>query len=233
MIPRMKLPVLLLLLSPLLQGCDLIREFLGPSDEEAAVQAALDVWAAPGRPFMAGAAGRDTVISRVASGDNIWDVTVAAAPQPRVWVLQMEEPEIFPVVPGEAFSAWLGRRARELGMRAFLPQDVSAALRDGRIRGVAVLRAVYGRADQSGRNSLEAVAYLVPQPDQDPVWRLQPVSRSTRVLQEALRTTYDDMTFTDDAVMECMGSAGPASVPRRVQLSCVGEVLQERLGGGV
>ena len=45
------------------------------------------------------------------------------------------------------------------------------------------------------------------------------------MLRDALRLVYDEMTRSDDRVLDCMGAADPSSVPRPRQLACVGEVL--------
>ena len=89
-------------------------------------------------------------------------------------------------------------RARELGMRTFLPPEVADALRRGDILAVGDLEIRYGTADRSGRNTEERVAYLTPGAQGErAAWSIQSVSRSANVLLMALKTVVEDMDLAE------------------------------------
>lgn len=213
-----------------LSGCDFVDRFLAAAPEERLVDAAVARWAAPGRPFLDGASGRDTVASVSPTGARAWEVAVMplSGGAPVVWSFEVTRAEVYVTMPGDAFARWLGDRARELGMRTFLPAEVADALRRGDILAVGDVEVRYGTADRSGRNTEERVAYLAPgSQGGPPTWSIQPVSRSGNVLLLALKTVVEDLVYRDDRVISCMGSGTPRSIPRAVQLECVGKAWSQ------
>jgi hypothetical protein len=222
--------LLIPLIALLASGCDLVDRYVSGTPEDRLVDAAVERWASPGSPFFDGASGRDTVASVNPTGARAWEVGVLppSGGVPVVWSFEVVRAEVYAVMPGEAFARWLGERARELGMRTFLPPEVAQALRDGDIRAVGDLEVRYGTADRTGRNTEVRVAYLAPgEAGARPRWRIQPVSRSSNVLLEALQTVVEDMVYRDDRVLSCMGSGTPRGIARAIQLACVGEVWQQ------
>lgn len=216
-----------------LSACDLVKRYRAGPPEEHVARAVQERWAAPGRPFLDGLAGTDTVASVKATGARSWDVAVMplGGGSPTSWTLEVTRVEVFPTFPGPAFSQQLADRARELGMRTFMPPEVTSELTEGSILSVADVEVRYGRADRSGRNTATRVAYLVPGPEgSDPVWRILGVSRTSNVLVQALRTVTDDMLTKDDRVMSCMGTESPVGVRRAVQLACVRKVWAAEFG---
>lgn len=214
-------------LAVLLAGCDFVARYRAGTPEHQLVQAMLAQWAPLGGFFMEGAAGRDTVAAVTATGERSWEVAVMprAGGSPTVWALEVVRVETYPVFPGPAFSSFLSGRARELGMRTFLPPDVMDPVGAGEILGVGEIEVRYGRAERSGRNTELRVAYLTPGADgAPPTWRILGASRSANVLLQALRTVTDDMLNRDDRVLSCMGSPGPGGVSRAVQLACIRKV---------
>ena len=215
-------------------GCDLVERYMAGTPEDQVAEAVVEQWAAPGAPFLEGVSGRDTVASVSPTGARAWEVAVIppSGGAPVVWSLEVVRVEVYPTVTGPAFGRYLGDRARELGMRTFLPPEVLSAMAGGDIRGVSDLEVRYGLADRSGRNTEHRVAYLVPGAGgASPTWRIQPVSRSANVLLETLELVTGDMVYRDDRVLSCMGSGSPAGIARTVQLACVGKVWAEEFGG--
>lgn len=205
-------------------GCDFVARYRAGPPEHQLVQAMLAHWAPPGGLFLEGAAGLDTIAAVTATGERSWEVALMprAGGGPTVWALEVARVETYPTFPGDAFASFLAARARELGMRTFLPPEVMEAVRSGAILGVGDLEVRYGRAERSGRNTETRVAYLGPHAaGEPPSWRIQSVSRPANVLLQALRTVTDDMLLRDDRVLSCMGSPGPTGVSRTVQLACV------------
>lgn len=219
----------------ILAGCDLVSRYMAESPDDELAQAALAHWAAPGRPFLEGASGRDTVASVNATGARAWEVAVVppSGGAPSVWTFEVTKVEIYPVFRGNAFANWLDRRSRELGMHTFLPPEVRAPLRDGRIEAVGELEIRYGLSDRTGRNTETRVAYRRPGADGgEASWEIQPESRSPAVLLQMLQTVADDMVRHDERVQTCMGSVSPQGVPRADQLKCLAQVLEQQFGPG-
>jgi len=216
-----------------LSGCDFVGRYLAGTPEDQLVQAALARWAAPGVPFLDGASGRDTVASVSPTGARSWEVAVVppGGGSPVVWALEVTRVEAYAVFPGEAFGRFLSDRARELGMRTFLPPEILSGMASGAIQGVGDLEVRYGPAQRSGRNSVTRVAYLVSGADGgEPAWRIQDESRSANVLLQSLQTVVEDMIRRDDRVLSCMGSGTPGSVPRSEQLACARKVWTQEFG---
>lgn len=231
--PHTRIPaapaVLLLLLAA--GSCELVGGYMAGPPEEQLAEAAVEQLAPPGGAFLEGRFRPDTVGTVTSTGERFWDVTVPEADE--TWILHITRVEVLPVQDGDDFIRWINNRARELGYRTFVPPEAVEAVRSGRVRAVGDVALEYGRAGESGRNTMERVAYLEAGAEgDDPAWRLQPEIRSPLVLRDALKTVYDDMTYTDDRVLDCMGAASPASVPRSTQLACVGEVLEQEYGDG-
>lgn len=232
--PRSTPLVLLCLVAALSAGCDMVDRYVTKSPRDALAEAALSRWAAPGGPFLEGVSGRDTVASVSPTGAHAWEVAVVplSGGAPTVWSLDLPEIEVYRVFSGPDFAPWLERRARELGMRTFIPPEVAGEIRSGQILAVGHVQVRYGPASGSGRNTEDHIAYLVPlTSEEDAQWHMQPVTRSASVLLEALRLVADDMVRKDDRVMTCMRSASPAGVPRDKQLECVGDALKLQFAG--
>ncbi|HKJ01989.1 MAG TPA: hypothetical protein VJ997_06025 [Longimicrobiales bacterium] len=215
------------LVALLVSGCSLPDRLLWGSQEERLVDAAVDRWATPGATFLEGVSGRDTVASVSPIGARAWEVAVLplSGGAPVVWSFEVTRADVYATVPGDAFVRWLGDHATELGTRTFLPADVADAVRRGDILAVGELQVRYGTVDGSGRTTEERVAYLEPGANGGKAtWTIQPVSRSTTVLLQALRTVVGDMVHTDERVLNCMGSPTPRGVPRSIQLECAAKV---------
>ncbi|GMV04410.1 MAG: hypothetical protein AMXMBFR53_06910 [Gemmatimonadota bacterium] len=230
--PRPNLAALAVV-AALLAGCDFVGRYLAGTPEDQLAQAALERWASPGTPFLDGASGRDTVASVSPTGARSWEVAVVPPEggAPVVWALEVTRVETYAVFPGEAFGRFLSDRARELGMRTFLPTEVLSRMASGAVLGVGDLEVRYGPAQRGGRNEMARVAYLTPGGDGgETAWRIQDASRSANVLLQALQTVVEDMIRRDDRVLACMGSGTPASVPRAEQLACVRKVWTQEFG---
>lgn len=215
-----------------LTGCDLVGRYLAGAPEDQLVEAALEQWASPGAPFLDGVSGRDTVASVSPTGARAWEVAVIplGGGSPVVWSLEVTRAETYPVFPGEDFVRFLEGRARELGMRTFIPGEVRSAVTAGRILGVGDLEVRYGLSIRSGRNTDEHVAFLIPTEGGDPIWRIQGESRSSQVLLNALTLVAGDMINRDDRVLSCMGSGTASGVPRAEQLACIRDVWTQEFG---
>ena len=229
--PVVRPPAALLVLFPALviSGCRFVERYTSGTLEDQLVEAAVARWATVGQPFFDGTpAGRDTVASVSPTGARAWEVAVLplSGGAPVVWSFEVTRTEVYTAIPGDAFVRWLSDRARELGMRTFLPPDVADALRRGDILAAGDLEIRDGAADRSGRNTEERVAYLTPGAQGErAAWSIQSVSRSANVLLMALKTVVEDMVYRDDRVLTCMGSGTPRGIARSVQLECVGKVL--------
>jgi len=55
-------------------GRDFVGRYLAGTPEDRLVQAVLAQWAVPGKPFLDGVSGRDTVASVTATGSRSWEV---------------------------------------------------------------------------------------------------------------------------------------------------------------
>ncbi|MGD8320043.1 MAG: hypothetical protein PVJ02_06300 [Gemmatimonadota bacterium] len=214
-------------------GCDLVTRYMREPPGDRLARAALAHWATPGRPFLEGASGHDTVASVNATGARAWEVAVVppTAGPPSVWSFEVTDVEIYPVFPGEAFTDWLEGRAKALGMHSSLPAELEGALKDGRIEGVGSLAIRYGLADRTARNVQRRMAYLEASGQSgQPGWRIQPASMAASVLRLMLETVADDMVHHDERVQSCMGNPSPREVPRSKQLDCIAQVLEQQFG---
>ena len=190
------------------------------------MEAVLAAWASPGKPFLGGKTGPDTVAQVTPTGAHAWQVAVipGSGGAPVVWSFEVTRSEVYRTFPGDAFTRSLWESARSLGMRTFLPTEVTDALRRGDVLAVGDVEVRYGSADRSGRNTESRVVFLTPSsPGPGTSWVLQPASRSAAVLLQALQLVTDDMVQRDDRVLSCMGSGTPKRIPRSVQLECVGK----------
>lgn len=233
--PRRILTASLALATVAAGACDLVGHYLAGAPEDQLVRAALQRWASPGAVFLDGAAGPDTVASVSATGARAWQVAILPLEggAPTVWSLEVSRVETYPAFPGEAFGRHLAERARELGMRTFIPGDILSGLADGRLLGVGEVEVRYGPSVRSARNTATSVAYLVPDPAGGaPVWQIQNASRAANVLLDVLRTVTDDMIRRDERVLSCMGAASAGGVPRSTQLACVRNVWEGEFGPG-
>lgn len=221
-------PLLLLLLTLSLGGCDLVADFIATPADEQLVEEVLSRWVRPGRQFMEGAFGSDTVGTVTETGAWAWEATVGSAG----YAVEVTRAHVYPVYAREEYTRWISRAARALGFRTFVPQDVLSLISSGRIVAVGDLEVKFGDAGGRGRSTWERVAYLRVGESGDASWSIQPEARSATVLLVALKTVYDDMMFTDDRVMDCLGSASPGTVARSLVLSCIGEVLESEYGEG-
>ena len=210
-----------------LPGCEAAVRAFSDSPEERLVSAVLEAWAEPGRPFLGGEFSGDTVGRRTENGDGTWSVSIPDAGI--AYSFEVLRADLYRVFPGREFARWLANRARELGMRSFLPTEARSLLASGRLRALGDVEVQYGRADRSGRSTLSRIAYLrgtYPESGVgDDSWRMEVEGREARVLLEALRTVYDAMIFADERVHQCMGNVDVTAVERWVQLRCVGDVL--------
>ena len=216
--PRLAAHALLVTLS--LGGCSFVRDFMaGPLDDRLAEEAVAH-WATPGSPFMDGALGQDAVETVTETGERAWEVTVAGGVQ----ALEVAKAEVFAVFPGDDFSTWITTRARELGFRSFMPQDVRSLVTSGRISAVGALEVKFGPADGGGRSTVERVAYFTVDGGKK-AWAIQPETRTALVLRDALNLVYSDMILTDDRVMDCLGAVGSGTAKRSRALGCIGKAL--------
>jgi len=215
-------------------GCERVEPYLSDTPADGAVEAALDAWTSPGGVFLDGVAGDDTVAAVNPTAARAWEVAVVARAggAPRSWSLEVPRVEVYPVFGGDAFVTWLDERARSLGFHMPLPTDVATEVRRGDIRAVADLEVRYGRADGSGRRTVERVAYLVSLTGGATEWRIQPESGSADVLIGALKFVADDLIHRDRDVLDCMGRSPAAGVARATQLRCLSGALQRRFGSG-
>jgi hypothetical protein len=215
-------------------GCARVEPYLSDTPADGAVQAALVAWTSPGGVFLDGVAGDDTVAAVDPTGARAWEVAVLprTGGSPRVWSLEISRVEVYPMFGGDAFVAWLGERARGLGFPTALPEDVAAEVRRGDIRAVADLEVRYGRADGSGRRTVERVGYLVSLQGNATEWRIQPESGPADTLIGAVKFVADDLVHRDRDVLDCMGRRSAAGVGRATQLRCLADVLGRRFGSG-
>lgn len=216
-----------------LVGCELVGGFLGKSSEERLVEVVKSEWASPGGRLVGGEYGGDTIASVESTGERSWRVTIPteeALGDARAWELAVEEVEVYRVFPGEEFARFLTEEATSLDRRAGLPRDAWLLLADGEILAVGTVQARVSRTDRSGSARVERVAFLRPGPEDDSHWTLEPETRTPLRLRDAVRLVYGEMIRSDDRVLTCMGSADPADVPRKTQLDCVNEVLNEEFG---
>jgi hypothetical protein len=215
-------------------GCERVEPYLSDTPADRVAEAALDAWTSPGGVFFDGVPGDDTVAAVTPTGARAWEVAVVprAGGSPRVWSLEISRIEVYPVFGGDAFVAWLGDRARSLGFPALLPAEVVAEVRRADVRAVADMEVRYGRADGSGRRTVERVAYLVSLPGDATEWRVQPESGPAGVLMGALKFVADDLIHRDRDVLDCMGHGSAAGVARATQLRCLSDVLDRRFGSG-
>lgn len=223
--------VLTLLAVTSLAGCALVEGFLEGSAEERLVSAAVTIWAEPGRVFVEGAVGRDTVGTTSETGEHAWLVTVPDGAVSE-WAFEVARAEVFVVHDGAAYSEWLGSTARELGLRSLIPPEATSLVQDGSVVAFGDLEVRYGHADRAGRNTIARVAYLHAAADGSEEWRIVTETRAMRVIRDALRTVYGDMIVRDQRVHSCMGNVDARSVPRSTQLACVAEALERDYGGG-
>ncbi len=182
-----------------------------------------------------GLVGGDTIATVKPSGTRIWDVVIPDANAlggNDEWTLQIARAWILPVHSGEAYARWLGTRARQLGLQAFLPVDVTRLLSSGQVLAVGDVEARFGRTDEAGRSTLDRVVYLKPATTKNgkPRWVLQPRARSPIVLRDALHKVYDDMIANNERVMTCMGEADVSAAPHPVQRKCIAKALTHRFG---
>jgi len=220
------IPILLVILA--LSGCEFVANFIsGPADEQL-VEEALARWVQPGRPFMEGAFGADTVGTVTETGERTWEATVGST----TYALEVTRAHVYPVYASEVFTRWISDKARALGFRTFVPEDVQSLVSSGRIVAVGDLEVSFGDASRGGRSTWERVGYLRANESHDQTWSIQPEVRSATVLLGALQTVYDDLMFTDDRVMDCLGSANPGTVEKSRVLNCIGEVLELEYGEG-
>ena len=211
-----------------LGACTLVADFIAGSETEQLVEEAVARWATPGRPFMEGAFAQDVVSAVTETGTRQWDVTVAD----ERYALEVTRAEVLPVFAAEEFTRWMTNRARELGVRTFVPQDVLSLVTSGAIAAVGDLEVTFGEASGAARSTYERVAYLRADGGSVSGWSIQPESRSAMVLRDVLNAVYTDMIFTDDRVMDCLGAVGSGTSQRPRALACIGDVLALEYGGG-
>ena len=206
--------------------------------EDQLVDAFKTAWTSPGIPFLDGIASLDTISKVKATGRRSWAVTV---PDPTAlggadhWTLDFTRVQVLPVDSGSAFVQWLGKRARQLGSRLFLPADVTSLLSEGRLLAVGDVEASYGRTDRVGRSTVRRVAYLerAANPKEPPHWAIQAEDRSSVVLREMLDTVYDHMLNNDEGVMTCMGEAEADAAQDVTERNCITVALTRRFGGNL
>ena len=93
-------------------------------------------------------------------------------------------------------------------------------------------------ADHDGEPTEFAAAFDVKTGDE--VWRVAIDKRYEGSFGDGPRSTpavdgktvYDDLMFTDDRVMDCLGSASPGTVEKSRVLECIGDVLELDYGEG-
>jgi len=223
---------LLVLSLPLLSACEFVAGFIGQSPEDQLAEVVTAAWASSGSPFMEGRFSRDSIGAVTPTGDRSRNVTIPDAGTEE-WAFAVTRAEVYPVFSGEAFGSWLATTARELGMRTFIPSDATAMMANGSVVAVGDVEVQFGRADRTGRTSVERVVLMrAGTGGGDPAWSMEPESRAARVLRDALRLVLQDMINRDERVQKCMGSVEARSVERATQLSCVADVLASDFGEG-
>jgi len=170
---------------------------------------------------MDGAFGQDRVGTVTETGEWAWEVTVADD----LYAFEVAKAEVFPVFAGDDFTNWISSRARELGFRSFIPENVRAMVTSGRIEAVGDLDVKFGQADGGGRSTYERVAYRTVDEGGSSAWSIQPETRTAMVLRDALNIVYTDMMYTDDRVMDCLGAVGSGTSQRTRALACIGAAL--------
>jgi hypothetical protein len=220
-----------------LPSCQLIQSYTQKTPEQKLVDALQAAWATPGNPFLEGVVGSDTIATVTSAGTRSWDVTI---PDPNAlggsekWTLDITRAQILPVRAGDAYAKWLGTRARELGLRTFLPLEVTTLLSSGRVLAVGDVEARFGKTGRVGRSTVDRVAYLEPgsTKDEQAHWVLQPNDRPPIMLRDALHKVYDDMIANDDRVLTCLGVADRSAAPHPLQRKCIAKALEHRFGDG-